>query len=77
MKINNKYLNKFSVPSKIAIKNKTEHPYGTLQIETKHFCLKKAKTVYYLLDGRKITIETTFHKNGKATIKQTWEGNFP
>ena len=76
MKIKHKYPNKFSVPSKITIKNKTENPYGTLQKDNKRFCLKKAKTVYYLLDERKITIEDTFHKNGRATIKQTWEGNF-
>ena len=76
MKINNKYLNKFSVPSKIIIQNKTKNPYGTLQIDNKRFCLKKTKTFYYLIDGRKITFENTFHKNGRATFKQIWEGDF-
>ena len=76
MHTTNNHSNKFFVPSKIIIKNKTENPYGTLQLDNKRFHLKKAKTTYTLLDGRKITIEDTFHKNGRATIKTTWEGDF-
>jgi len=76
MKTDNNHSNKSFVPSKIIIENKTENPYGTLQLDNNRFHLKKAKATYTLLDGRKITIEDRFHKNGRATIKTTWEGEF-
>lgn len=72
----NNHSNKPFVVSETTIKNKTDKPYGILQLNNNRFRLKKATTTYTLLDGRKINIKETFHKNGRVTIKTTWEGDF-